>query len=95
MTKSELIARLAKRYPHLYQKDVELLVSTVLDEISGALVDGRRVELRGFGAFSLRKRDPRAARNPKTGDKVKVGMRYAVYFRTGKLLHQRINGGEE
>lgn len=91
MKKSELVQKLAKRFPHLYQRDVELLVNTVLGEISTALVDGRRVELRGFGAFSIRKRDARKARNPKTGKEVQIGERMAIYFRTGKELRERIN----
>lgn len=70
---------------------MELLVNTVLGEISTALVDGRRVELRGFGAFSIRKRDARKARNPKTGKEVQIGERMAIYFRTGKELRERIN----
>jgi integration host factor subunit beta len=91
MTKSQLVARLAKRFPHLYQRDLETLVNTVLGEISGGLVQGDRIELRGFGAFSIRKRDPRVARNPKNGDAVKVGERYAIYFRAGKELRERVN----
>ena len=91
MKKSELVQKLAKRFPHLYQRDVELLVNTVLGEISEALIDGRRVELRGFGAFSIRKRDARKARNPKTGKEVQIGERMAIYFRTGKELRERIN----
>lgn len=91
MTKSELIQRLSKKYPHLYQRDIEVLVSTVLNEISTALADGNRVELRGFGAFSVRKRDARAARNPKNGEVVNIGERHAIYFRTGKELRERIN----
>lgn len=91
MKKSELVQKLAKRFPHLYQRDVELLVNTLLGEISTALVDGRRVELRGFGAFSIRKRDARKARNPKTGKEVQIGERMAIYFRTGKELRERIN----
>ena len=91
MTKSELIQRLAKQYPHLYQRDIELLVNTVLGEISTALAEGNRVELRGFGAFSVRKRDARAARNPKNGAIVNIGSRQAIYFRTGKELRERIN----
>ncbi len=90
MTKSELIARLAKRYPHLYQRDIEVLVNTMFDEIAGALSSGNRVELRGFGAFSVRQRDARAARNPKNGEMVNVGQRHAIYFRTGKELRERI-----
>jgi len=91
MTKSELILRLSKRYPHLYQRDIEALVATVFDDICDALAGGGRVELRGFGAFSIRKRDARKARNPKNGQEVTVGERYAIYFRTGKELRERIN----
>lgn len=90
MTKSELIQRLAKRYPHLYQRDIEVLVNTMFDEITKALSSGNRVELRGFGAFSVRSREARAARNPKNGDMVSVGSRNAIYFRTGKELRERI-----
>ena len=90
MTKSELIQRLAKRYPHLYQRDIETLVNTMFDEITKALGDGNRVELRGFGAFSVRQREARAARNPKNGTMVSVGKRHAIYFRTGKELRERI-----
>ena len=90
MTKSELIQRLAKRYPHLYQRDIEVLVNTMFDEITGALSAGNRVELRGFGAFSVREREARAARNPKNGAMVKVDKRHAVYFRTGKELRERV-----
>ncbi len=91
MTKSELILRLSKRYPHLYQLDIETLVATIFDDISAALVDGGRVELRGFGAFSIRRREARKARNPKNGKEVNIGERYAIYFRTGKELRERIN----
>ena len=90
MTKSELIQRLSKRYPHLYQRDIEVLVSTMFDEITKALAAGNRVELRGFGAFSVRSREARAARNPKNGAMVSVGSRNAIYFRTGKELRERI-----
>jgi len=91
MTKSELILRLTKRYPKLYQRDIETLVTTVFDEISNTLIDGGRVELRGFGAFSIRHRDSRKARNPKNGKEVAIGERFAIYFRTGKELRERIN----
>lgn len=90
MTKSELIQRLSKRYPHLYQRDIEVLVNTIFNEISGALASGNRVELRGFGAFSIREREARAARNPKNGEAVSVGKRRAIYFRTGKELRERV-----
>jgi integration host factor subunit beta len=91
MTKSELVLRLAKKYPHLYQRDIETLVNTVFDSISTTLVEGGRVELRGFGAFSIRKREARKARNPKNGQEVYIGERFAIYFRTGKELRERIN----
>ncbi len=91
MTKSELILRLSKKYPHLYQRDIETLVNTVFDNISETLVDGGRVELRGFDAFSVRKREARKARNPKNGQEVFIGERFAIYFRTGKELRERIN----
>lgn len=90
MTKSELIQRLAKRYPRLMQRDIEQVVNTFLGEISDALSEEGRVELRGFGAFSVRKRAPRKARNPKNGAEVRVGTRYSVYFRTGKELREQI-----
>jgi integration host factor subunit beta len=95
MTKSELIQRIAKRYPHLYAKDVERLVNTIFQELGQALAEKRRIELRGFGAFSVRERDARKARNPKTGDNVQIGKRYAPYFRAGKELRERLNPGQE
>lgn len=94
MTKSDLIQRLAKKYPHLYLRDIEKLVNTVFGEIGTALCDGRRVELRGFGAFSVRERTARTARNPRTGEKVSVGTRFSPYFRMGKELRERLNKKE-
>ena len=91
MTKSELIARLAERNPHLYQRDVERIVSTIFDEITAALARGNRVELRGFGAFSVKKRDARVGRNPRTGDAVKVDAKHIPFFKTGKQLRERLN----
>ncbi len=91
MTKSELVLKLSKRFPHLYQRDIETLVNTVLSDISDTLTEGGRVELRGFGAFSIRKREARKARNPKNGTEVYIGERHAIYFRTGKELRERIN----
>lgn len=91
MTKSELISRLSKKFPHLYQKDIEKIVGSMLGEIANALTHGGRVELRGFGAFSIRKRDARQARNPKNGQEVSIGERHAIYFRTGKELRESIN----
>ena len=91
MTKSELIARLAAKNPHLYQRDVERIVATVFDEISKALATGDRVELGGFGAFSVKKRDPRPGRNPRTGEQVSVASKRVPYFKTGKDLRDRLN----
>ncbi len=92
MTKSELIQILADRNPHLYQRDVERIVSTIFDEISSALERGDRVELRGFGAFSVKRREPRIGRNPRTGEAVQVAEKYVPYFKTGKELRERLNG---
>jgi integration host factor subunit beta len=91
MTKSELILRLSEANPHLFQRDVERLVSTVFDEISAALESGDRVELRGFGAFSVKKREARVGRNPRTGESVKVESKYVPFFKTGKQLRDRLN----
>ncbi|MCH7806047.1 MAG: integration host factor subunit beta [Proteobacteria bacterium] len=92
MIKSELIAKLAKDNPHLYQRDVELIVSTFFDSITDALARGERVELRGFGAFSVKKREARVGRNPKTGEAVQVEVKYTPHFKTGKDLRERLNG---
>jgi integration host factor subunit beta len=92
MIKSELVARLAQRYPHLYHRDVERIVSTVLDEISRALSGGDRVELRGFGAFSVKVRPARQGRNPRTGESVSVDEKRVPFFRTGKELREKLNG---
>ena len=94
MTKSELIARLAAKNPHLYQRDVERIVATVFDEISKALANGDRVELRGFGAFSTRNRDARVGRNPRTGASVDVDAKRVPYFKPGKEMRERLNLGE-
>lgn len=91
MIKSELVARLSERYPHLYQRDVERIVSTVLDEITRALAEGDRVELRGFGAFSVKVRPARLGRNPRTGEAVNVQEKRVPFFRTGKELRERLN----
>lgn len=91
MTKSELITRLAELNPHLYQRDVEKIVHTIFDEISGALSRGERVELRGFGAFSVKKRDARQGRNPRTGETVQVDEKLIPFFKTGKQLRERLN----
>ncbi|MBT6311980.1 MAG: integration host factor subunit beta [Alphaproteobacteria bacterium] len=95
MTKSELIARLIELNPHLTPRDAERVVATVFGEIADALADGDRVELRGFGAFSVKKRDARVGRNPRTGETVQVGVKNAPYFKTGKELRERLNDGVE
>lgn len=91
MTKSELIQRLAERNPHLYQRDVEKIVTTIFDEITDALARGDRVELRGFGAFSVKRRDARTGRNPRTGESVDVDEKVIPFFKTGKQLRERLN----
>lgn len=91
MTKSELIAKLAADNPHLYQRDVERIVSTIFEEITGALSRGDRVELRGFGAFSVKARGARVGRNPRTGEAVHVSEKYIPYFKTGKQLREKLN----
>ena len=91
MTKSELILKLAERYPHLYQRDVERLVGTLFETISAALGRGDRVELRGFGAFSVKRRNARTGRNPRTGASVQVKEKAVPFFKTGKQLRERLN----
>ncbi|MEM7214556.1 MAG: integration host factor subunit beta [Pseudomonadota bacterium] len=91
MIKSELVQVIADKNPHLYHRDVENVVNAILDEITDALANGDRVELRGFGAFSVKNRPPRQARNPKTGDKVSVEEKWVPFFKTGKELRERLN----
>ncbi|MEM1399001.1 MAG: integration host factor subunit beta [Pseudomonadota bacterium] len=91
MTKSELIARLAEQNPHLFQRDVERIVTRVFDEITDALADGSRVELRGFGAFSVKQRRARIGRNPRTGETVDVDEKVVPFFKSGKQLRERLN----
>ena len=86
MIKSELIQKIAEENPHLFQRDVERIVGTVFDEIIEAMAAGHRVELRGFGAFSVKRREARQGRNPRTGDSVTVEEKYVPFFKTGKLL---------
>lgn len=95
MIKSELIARLAEANPHLYQRDVERIVSTVFDEISTALSRGDRVELRGFGSFSVKHRPARIGRNPRTGEAVNVAEKHVPFFKTGKELRERLNSNQD
>ncbi|PPR77507.1 MAG: Integration host factor subunit beta [Alphaproteobacteria bacterium MarineAlpha3_Bin5] len=91
MTKSELISRIAEENPHLFQRDVERIVSAIFEEITLALSRGDRVELRGFGAFSVKKRGPRIGRNPRTGEAVQVIEKTIPFFKTGKELRTRLN----
>ncbi len=91
MIKSELVQMIADKNTHLYHRDVENIVNAILDEITGALATGNRVELRGFGAFSVKNRPARTARNPKTGDQVSVDEKWVPFFKTGKELRERLN----
>ena len=91
MIKSELVQIVAARNPHLYHRDVENIVNAVLDEITDALAAGNRVELRGFGAFSVKRRDARVGRNPRTGAPVTVEEKFVPFFKTGKDLRERLN----
>jgi integration host factor subunit beta len=93
MTKSELILRIAQHNPHLYHRDVERIVTTIFDEITDALARRDRVELRGFGAFSIKRRGPRLGRNPRTGESVDVPEKFVPFFKTGKELRERLNTG--
>lgn len=93
MIKSELVAKLAEANPHLYQRDVERIVSTVFEEITSALAGGNRVELRGFGAFSVKHRPERTGRNPRTGEPVQVDAKSVPFFKAGKELRDRLNDG--
>ncbi len=95
MTKSDLILRLADQYPHFLQRDIERIVNAVFDEVSNALARGSRVELRGFGAFSIKHREARQGRNPRTGNIVSVAEKYVPFFKTGKQLRGRLNGVNE
>ena len=92
MIRSELIQKLADENPHLFQRDVERIVSTFFDEITEAMARGERVELRGFGAFSVKHREARQGRNPRTGEAVAVEEKCVPFFKTGKLLRDRLNG---
>ena len=90
MTKSELIERITQLNPHLYHRDVEKIVSTIFEEITAALSTGNRVELRGFGAFSVRRRGARTGRNPRTGASVEVEEKAIPFFKSGKQLRERL-----
>lgn len=92
MIRSELVQKIAEENPHLYQRDVERIVNTIFDSIIDAMSRGDRVELRGFGAFSVKKRESRIGRNPRTGESVSVDEKHVPFFKTGKLLRDRLNG---
>ncbi|HEY6433650.1 MAG TPA: integration host factor subunit beta [Acetobacteraceae bacterium] len=94
MTKSELIGELAEANPHLRAADVEVIVATIFDEISRALARGERVELRGFGAFTVKRRNARTGRNPRTGEAVPVDEKAVPFFKAGKELRERVNRGQ-
>ena len=91
MTKSELITRLAERHPHLVAADAELAVKAIIDAMVDSLVAGERIEIRGFGSFSLNFRPPRVGRNPKTGEKVHVAGKHVPHFKAGKELRDRVD----
>ena len=93
MTKSDLIARLAARYPQLVAKDADLAVKTILDAMTLSLSEGQRIEIRGFGSFGLNYRPPRVGRNPKSGDKVQVPEKHVPHFKAGKELRDRVDAG--
>ena len=95
MLRSELIAQLAEENPDLKAEDLEKVVGVILDKIADALADGDRVELRGFGAFSVRQRKARVGRNPRTGEAVSVKAKSVPFFRPGKELRARVNGGDD
>lgn len=95
MIRSELVTKIAEDNPHLTMRDVEAIVTTIFDEITNALASGRRVELRGFGAFSTRDRDARTGRNPRTGAAVKVDAKRVPYFKPGKELREKLNADGE
>jgi len=93
MIKSELVHRVSDQNPHLYQRDVENVVNAILGEIASALMRGDRVELRGFGAFSVKARASRVGRNPRTGEQVAVEEKHVPFFKTGKEMRERLNNG--
>jgi integration host factor subunit beta len=91
MIKSELVIKLTEQNPHLYQRDIEQVVNAILDTISDALAQGGRVELRGFGTFTVKKREARAGRNPRTGEAVSISEKVVPMFKTGKEMRHRLN----
>ena len=95
MTKSELIDVIAKEQGHLAYRDIELAVKCILEQMSQALASGERIEIRGFGSFSLHFRPPRQGRNPKTGESVALAGKYVPHFKPGKELRERVNAGHQ
>ena len=93
LIKSELVQQIGEQFPHLFQRDVENIVNAIFDEITNALARGDRVELRGFGAFSVRQRGARRGRNPRTGQQVDVAEKFVPFFKTGKEMRERLNNG--
>lgn len=91
MTKSELIARLAGRFPQLVAKDADCAVKVILDAMADSLSQGDRIEIRGFGSFALNYRPPRVGRNPKSGERVEVAQKYVPHFKAGKELRERVD----
>lgn len=91
MTKSELIARLAARFPQLVTKDAELSVKTIIEAMTNSLSAGQRIEIRGFGSFDLNYRPPRVGRNPKSGERVEVPAKYVPHFKAGKEMRERVD----
>ncbi len=93
MTKSELIELIAQKQKHLSYKDVEFAVKTMIEQMAQTLASGERIEIRGFGSFSLHYRPPRVGRNPKTGEPVQLAGKYVPHFKPGKELRERVNAG--
>ncbi|MPR11770.1 integration host factor subunit beta [Microvirga tunisiensis] len=91
MIKSELVQKLAEQNPHLYQRDIEIVVNAILDTIADALAQGGRVEIRGFGSFAVKRRDARTGRNPRTGKAVSISEKVVPFFKTGKEMRRRLN----
>ncbi len=91
ITKSELIEKISQKQKHLQQKDIELAVKSVIEQMSDALSTGKRIEIRGFGSFSLHFRPPRIGRNPKTGESVSLPGKHVPHFKPGKELRERVN----
>lgn len=95
MTKSELIEALARQQPHLALRDVELAVKCIIEQMNNALAAGERIEIRGFGSFSLHHREPRVGRNPKTGESVSLPSKHVPHFKPGKELRDRVDASRE